>query len=74
MRCCHVQGRPRVLDRGPWRGPVRCASGPELVEGGWWEGRPARRRYFEIETGNGAHLWVFQDLVEDRWFLHGRFE
>ncbi|MEE9394085.1 MAG: DNA polymerase Y family protein [Planctomycetota bacterium] len=71
---CDAAGRPQSIEKGPQRGPLRCASGPERIEGGWWEGRPVRRHYFEVETKSGAHLWIFRDLLSGAWFQHGTFD
>jgi protein ImuB len=46
-------------------------SGPERIESGWWEGSDAQRDYFVVRTGNGADLWVFKNLTDDSWYLHG---
>ena len=47
------------------------ASGPERIESGWWDGGDAQRDYFIMRTGNGADLWVFRNLVDGSWHLHG---
>ena len=48
--------------------------GPERIETGWWRGRPVRRDYYRIETTTGRRYWLFRDLGNGRWFLHGTFE
>jgi protein ImuB len=67
-------GRPR-LD-----GPLTFESGPERLEGGWWDGREIARDYWIARTPTGARLWIFRDLSAagqraggDHWFLHGLF-
>ena len=30
-----------------------------------------RRDYFIVRTSNGADLWVYQDLDDRGWHLHG---
>jgi len=49
-------------------------EGPERVETGWWHGPMIRRDYYRVETGRGTRLWIFQDLVQLTWFIHGFFE
>jgi hypothetical protein len=30
-----------------------------------------QRDYFIVRTDNGADLWIFQDLANGSWHLHG---
>jgi hypothetical protein len=39
-----------------------------LVEDRWWNGRPLRRRYFQLTTAGGADSIVFCDLESGRWY------
>ncbi len=68
-------GEP-TLERFHWRGSwykiVRC-WGPERIETGWWRGPSVRRLYYRVETERGEWWWLFQDLQDQRWFLHGVF-
>ncbi len=48
--------------------------GPERIETGWWRGRPVRRDYYRVETTTGHRHWLFRDLGDGGWFLHGTFE
>jgi protein ImuB len=61
-------------------GALRLESGPERLEGGWWDGQEISREYWIARTSAGARLWIFRDLSgapgragEGRWFLHGIF-
>jgi len=56
--------------------PERIAHtwGPERIETGWWRGRPVHRDYYRIQTTTGRRYWLFRDLGEGGWFLHGTFE
>ncbi len=47
--------------------------GPERLETGWWNGPMHRRDYYRVETEEGAWLWIYHDLKQDRWWLHGHF-
>jgi protein ImuB len=73
---------PRFPDRPLWllpeprplevSGLPQIAAGPERIEAGWWDGsRDVRRDYFVVRTSNGAELWVYQDLADCGWYLHG---
>jgi protein ImuB len=48
--------------------------GPERLETGWWRGRRVRRDYYRVETSEGTRYWLFRDLTNGQWFLHGLFE
>ena len=77
---------PAVLRRKGGR-PVRLrrARGPERIALEWWcdgkneggyDGSPAGRDYWQVETEEGVRLWLYRDLhpgAAVRWFLHGFF-
>lgn len=46
-------------------------SSAERIESGWWDGGDVQRDYFIMHTQDGADLWVFHDLSNDSWHLHG---
>ena len=48
--------------------------GPERIETGWWRQGLVRRDYYRIETDTGCRLWLFRDLTDGSWHLHGSFE
>ena len=64
---------------------LRIARGPERIASEWWGegegaggdgGLPAGRDYWQVETEEGARLWIYRDLQHPdppRWFLHGLF-
>jgi protein ImuB len=70
-------------------GPSQCESGlvlehgPERIESGWWDGRGVARDYYVARQlrgpgmgpnqPHGAKLWVFQERLSKRWYLHGVF-
>ena len=47
--------------------------GPERIETGWWRGRSVRRDYYRVETDQGHWFWIFRQLDDNQWFLHGLF-
>lgn len=55
-----------------WQG-IASAWGPERIETGWWKGTMVRRDYWRVVTEQGRQFWVFCDLKDGRWFLHGEF-
>jgi protein ImuB len=51
---------------------VNCV-GPERIETLWWRGPSVRRDYYRVTTESGSHLWMFQQLADEKWFVHGEF-
>jgi len=47
--------------------------GPERIETGWWRGRCVRRDYYRVETDRGYWFWIFRQLEDGQWFVHGLF-
>lgn len=82
-QACAIAERPVNLsfpDRPLWLLPEprplqvatsRIASGPERIETGWWEGADVQRDYYVVHMSNGPDLWVFRDLSNSNWYLHG---
>jgi protein ImuB len=66
-------GRPLEITSGALKGKLRLVRGPERIECGWWDGEDVQRAYFEVETRNGAHLWLFRDARTGGFFAHGSF-
>lgn len=72
---------PRPLsgrdDRPEYHGPLTLLQGPERIESGWWDGRPAGRDYYVARSRRGELLWVYRDHHnqpgQPGWFLHGIF-
>jgi len=71
-----------VAPEGPplrlrWEGrehAVLAARRPERIETGWWRGRAVARDYYQVDTDGGLRLWLFRQLRNGRWYLHGWFE
>jgi protein ImuB len=66
-------GSPRRIGWDDRDYRVERAWGPERIETGWWRGADVRRDYYVVETTAGERLWVFRDLANGSWFLHGVF-
>lgn len=49
----------------------QIVSGPERIESGWWDSGDVERDYFVVRAVDGSQMWVFQDLRDSRWYLHG---
>lgn len=50
---------------------LRTNAGPERIESGWWEDKNVQRDYYVVRTNVGADLWVYRDLHDSNWYLHG---
>ncbi len=70
--------------RGGRPARLRSARGPERIVSEWWGegdgesregGLSVGRDYWQVETEEGARLWIYRDLHPGpaRWFLHGLF-
>lgn len=74
-----VTARPPALFRISELGNVEstqkviAAWGPERIETGWWRGLTVCRDYWRVETETSQHFWVYRDLRNGDWFLHGEF-
>lgn len=69
---------PRPLEivaAQPWLGG-RLVFGAERerIESGWWDGSDVARDYFVAENPAGSRFWVYRDLRDRRWYVHGIFE
>ncbi len=64
--------------------PLRSMSGPFRLQSGWWAREATRdatktnddpgsitRDYFYAERVDGALLWIFRDVLRERWYLQG---
>ena len=67
------QGLPQEFIYEQRRQRVTCCSASETIETGWWLGPTVRRDYHRVQTSGGSQYWVYRQLDDDRWFLHGEF-
>ncbi len=57
--------RPYVVSRS-W--------GPERIATGWWRSPHVERDYYRIEAEGGKRFWLFRDIKDGDWYLHGVFD
>jgi protein ImuB len=50
---------------------IPLAGKPERIESGWWDDRDAQRDYYILRMSEGSQWWVFKDLRDSNWYLHG---
>ena len=55
-----------------WQGDLTLIQGPERIEGHWWD-EPIKRDYYVAERSDATRLWVFHDVFDNQWFVHGVF-
>lgn len=67
-------GPPLVFFHAGEEHRIQRVWGPERIHTGWWRGRSTRRDYYRVETAAGRWFWLFRQLTDGRWFLHGVFE
>lgn len=75
-RGAHLDFPDRPLWLLPEPKPIQLSGmpvlgGAERIESGWWDGGDVRRDYFIARTRQGAALWIFKDLSDGSWHLHG---
>jgi protein ImuB len=97
--CAHPAPTPRPLwllhqpialrernQRPWWHGPLRLLSGPERIEGGWWDCHLVQRDYFIAEDEHAQWFWIYRTRgnqaapqagssrdVDASWYLQGIF-
>ncbi len=57
----------RVRVRGRWQS-VETVLDAWRIDDEWWR-QPIARAYFSLALESGAHLTVYHDLVENRWYI-----
>ena len=55
-----------------WHGYVSPLVGPERVIGDWWS-TPVARDYYLAQRHDHLRLWIYFDLYEKHWYVHGVF-
>jgi protein ImuB len=71
--CVAPDGPPEFVWVGRHRERIVSCVGPERIETLWWRGPSVRRDYYRVATESGGHLWMFRQLADGRWFVHGEF-
>jgi protein ImuB len=71
--CVAPDGPPQFVWLDDRRERITQHWGPERVETLWWQGPSVRRDYYRIATETAGHWWLFRQLTDGRWFLHGIF-
>ncbi len=54
-------------------GRLELLKGPERIDFGWWDDHHVARDYYVARHISGSVYWVFLNLKDDTWYLHGIF-
>jgi len=68
------EGSPVRVDGPSGEQVVQQAWGPERIVTGWWRTPPIARDYYRVQLASGQRLWLFRQLADGAWFLHGFFD
>ena len=68
-----ASGVPALFIWDGQRFQVTRRWGPERIETAWWRGPTIRRDYWRVEIDHSRWWWVFRNLRNRRWYLHGEF-
>lgn len=55
-----------------WHGQLKLLQGPERIDYQWWQQRQQRDYYIACNP-RGQLCWIYYELIQQRWFLHGLF-
>lgn len=76
-RPLYLLARPSMLesagDLPRMAGPLTLLQGPERIDFGWWDDGEVSRDYFVARHACGALYWVYRQLSNNQWYLHGIF-
>lgn len=53
---------------------ILSVVGPDRIQSRWWDEEAVHRDYYRVTTSAGSILWIFQDLTNRSWYLHGVFD
>jgi protein ImuB len=67
---------PERIETGWWRGQAGTIGHQPGTVAQRWSALVGmvRRDYYRVETSTGRRFWIFRNLRDGRWFLHGVFE
>jgi protein ImuB len=60
-----------LIEPTPIARPSKLLGRPERIEAGWWSGEDTRRDYYVAVSPEGARWWLYREVGQDQWFLHG---
>lgn len=76
LRPTWILDQPELIelrnDRLYWHGYLSTVVGPERIIGDWWR-EPIARDYFLALRHDSLPLWIYFNLYDKQWYLHGVF-
>lgn len=60
-----------LLEPIPISRPPQVLGRPERIEAGWWSGTDTSRDYYLAISPEGARWWLYKEVGQDQWYLHG---
>lgn len=69
-----ADGKPRRLRAPGVRGQVLHYAGPWRTSGDWWREDPWSRDEWDIALSDGALYRIYQDHIEEQWYVEGRYD
>lgn len=64
---------PQLLPQGlHYRGALHLVSSPQRLQSYWWN-TTVQRDYYSAQHDDGSRYWIFRQLPDGQWFLHGIF-
>jgi protein ImuB len=60
-----------LVNPTPIARPSKLLGRPERIEAGWWSGEDTRRDYYLAMSPEGARWWLYKEVGQDQWYLHG---
>ncbi len=76
-RPAYLLATPSMLqtrDDSPYlSGKLTLLQGPERIDFGWWDHREVNRDYYIARHPCGAIYWVYHQVANNQWYLHGIF-
>lgn len=68
--------KPELIElrgnRHYWHGYISILVGPERIIGNWWE-EPVARDYYLAKRHDNLPVWIFHNLYDKQWYVHGVF-
>ena len=76
LRPTWLLSKPEMIEersnRLYWHGYISTLVGPERVIGNWWE-EPIARDYYLAKRHDNLPIWIFFNLYDKQWYVHGVF-
>ena len=76
-RPVYLLAKPRLLNvrdnRPCLSGDLCLLEGPERIDFGWWDNNEVNRDYYIARNRVGAVYWVYHQVTNNQWYLHGIF-